>query len=168
MTGWDLTARLLGEPPTTKGVGPRWDESMMADPADDPTNARRDELYRLEDRFERLALLTAALAELAMERLGIGEDELAAKVAEIDGRDGTGDGRTGRPAQPVVSDAVPVDRTTCQFCGHRRAQGPSPPSDVTAAAAGGQVSSSTAGEVGTSVQSPSTPMSTKVRMRSGR
>ncbi|MBX3312946.1 MAG: hypothetical protein KF906_01390 [Actinobacteria bacterium] len=119
MTGWDLTARLLGEPPTTKGVGPRWDESMMADPADDPTNARRDELYRLEDRFERLALLTAALAELAMERLGIGEDELAAKVAEIDGRDGTVDGRRTRTARPCPScrAAVPVDRTTCQFCG---------------------------------------------------
>ena len=127
MTGWDLTARLLGEPPTTKGVGPRWDESMMADPVEDSTRARRDELHRLEDRFERLALLTTALAELALERLGLTEDELAAKVAEVDGRDGAVDGRRTRTAQPCPScrAAVPVDRTTCQFCGQPSAtQGP--------------------------------------------
>lgn len=129
MTVRDLTARLLGDDDTVlpgTDTGTRWNETMMGDPGEDAGRPRRDELHRLEDRFERLALLTAALAELVLERLGATEEDLAAKIAEIDGRDGAVDGRRTRVARPCTScqAAVPVDRTTCQFCGHPSRSGP--------------------------------------------
>lgn len=79
----------------------------------------RDEVWRLEDRLERLLLLTDALWELASERLGVTEEDLAAKVAEIDGRDGRVDGRRPRAARRCAAcrAAVPHGRATCTFCG---------------------------------------------------
>jgi hypothetical protein len=104
-----------------------WDPSMMAGseelaraheraPASGP---RREDLHRLEDRFERLVLLTEALAELAIERLGITTAELAAKIDEIDGRDGTVDRHRVRTLArcPACNARIPADRTTCQYCG---------------------------------------------------
>ena len=76
-------------------------------------------MYRLEDRFERLLVLTDALWELASEHLGLTEEQLAAKVTEIDGRDGTVDGRRTRAATRCAQcqSAVPAGRPTCMFCG---------------------------------------------------
>lgn len=109
--------------------GPAWDPSMMAGSGElnsfvgvdgvTPGGARRDELHRMEDRFEQLLLLTEALAELTIERLGITVEDLAAKIAEIDARDGTADQRRGRTVATcsTCGAKIPQDRTTCQFCG---------------------------------------------------
>lgn len=82
----------------------------------------QEQAWRNEDRLERLLLLTDAMWELLGERLGVSEAELAAKVAEIDGRDGSVDGRRVRPARPCdeCGAAVPKDRATCLFCGHEQ------------------------------------------------
>lgn len=92
---------------------------MMADPPTELAGRGVPEIYRLEDRVEQLALATAALAELVMERLGITEEELAARITEIDGRDGAVDGRRLRRPRPCISckAMVPADNELCQFCG---------------------------------------------------
>lgn len=75
---------------------------------------------RVEVRLEALLLLTDAVWELAGERLGLTEADLLAKVAEIDARDGTVDGR--RVSLPrrcsQCRAAISNDRATCAFCGH--------------------------------------------------
>lgn len=48
---------------------------------------------RVEERLERLLLVNAALWELARGRLGFTEEDLIAKVSEIDLRDGAADGK---------------------------------------------------------------------------
>jgi len=47
----------------------------------------------LAERVDQLALATQALWELAAERLHISDAELAAKIEEVDLRDGKADGR---------------------------------------------------------------------------
>jgi len=91
----------------------------MADPEEVVEPSRRRDLDRVEDRLEQLALVTTALAELAMERLGITDEELARRLAEIDGRDGAVDGRRTPRPRPCTSCSamVAVGRSTCQFCG---------------------------------------------------
>jgi hypothetical protein len=80
----------------------------------------KDDLYRVDDRIDRLLLLTEAVWELCAPQLGLTEDHLRAKVVEIDGRDGAVDGHRVRPARRCsqCDAAVPKDRTTCVFCGH--------------------------------------------------
>jgi hypothetical protein len=80
----------------------------------------QDDIWVLEDRIERLLLLTDAMWELLSERAGVTDEELAAKVREIDGRgDGAVDGRRGREMRRCTScqAAVQHGRTTCTFCG---------------------------------------------------
>lgn len=79
----------------------------------------REQVWRLEDRVERLLIVNEAMWELCSERLGITEEELSARAAAIDGRDGTMDGRRPRPQRRCgACDAVvPSTRPTCAFCG---------------------------------------------------
>ena len=81
----------------------------------------REQVWRLEDRFERLLIVTEAMWELCSERLGITEDELPARAAAIDTRDGAMDGRRApeRRTCPECDAAVPQGRPTCVFCGAR-------------------------------------------------
>ena len=84
------------------------------------SRAQNTELY---DRIGRLILLTEAMWELISERFGITTAELAAKVREIDARDGRIDERRSvvlDAAQircPSCEAVVPQGKTTCQFCG---------------------------------------------------
>lgn len=80
----------------------------------------QDALWAHEDRIERLLLLTDAMWELLTERIGVTEEELAAKAAEIDGRSGAVDGRRPRATRrcDACEAAVPHGRATCLFCGH--------------------------------------------------
>ena len=48
---------------------------------------------KVEDRFEKLLMVTEAVWELASQRLGITEAELIEKIQEIDARSGAVDGR---------------------------------------------------------------------------
>jgi hypothetical protein len=72
-----------------------------------------------EDDIMRLVLITQAMFELVGERLGITQDELMARIHEIDARDGTVDGRiTPSPRDcPSCQAKVPAGRDNCQFCG---------------------------------------------------
>jgi hypothetical protein len=83
------------------------------------TGSVRDEVWRLEDRLERLLLLTDALWELASERLGVTDADLAAKVREIDARSGAIDGHRPRLVRRcgACDAAVEHGRATCTFCG---------------------------------------------------
>ena len=74
----------------------------------------------LEDRLERLVLLTEAMWELLAERFGVTVDDLAAKIIEIDGRSGAVDGRRQPQAArrcPGCDAAVVPGVRFCQFCG---------------------------------------------------
>lgn len=79
----------------------------------------RDEVWRLEDRIERLLVVTDALWELASEALGLTDDQLTAKVVEVDARSGAVDGRRARVIRrcPTCDAAIAHGRPTCAFCG---------------------------------------------------
>jgi hypothetical protein len=80
----------------------------------------QDDIWRLEDRIERLLLLTDAMWELLSERTGVTEADLAAKVHEVDSRgDGARDGRRARSIRRCTSCQAAIEhgRATCTFCG---------------------------------------------------
>lgn len=85
------------------------------------TQARsRDE--NLEDRFDRLVLLTEAMWDLLSERFGLTVAELAAHVDVIDGRDGKVNRKRAAAAPsgrrcPSCDAVVPTSASACQFCG---------------------------------------------------
>ena len=63
------------------------------------------EIARLESKIDGLALVSQALWELVRERTGLTDDDIRARIEEIDARDGRSDGRLlGGP-------------TTCKGCG---------------------------------------------------
>jgi len=80
----------------------------------------RDALVRLEEKLDRLALITRAMFEL-MQSSGISETQLSAKVTEIDLRDGQADGRMSpKPRRCPKCDAMISPKFgRCLFCGHR-------------------------------------------------
>jgi hypothetical protein len=77
----------------------------------------------LDDKLEHLLLVSEAMWELLSERAGVTEAELAAKILEIDARDGKVDGKHGVSEDaPLVHCAscqavVPRGMLKCQFCG---------------------------------------------------
>ncbi len=81
--------------------------------------AQESALADLTRRFERLALVTQALAELLAERAQVKEADLIAKVDEIDLRDGKRDGRVSLMPRscPRCRREVAGHRTTCLYCG---------------------------------------------------
>ncbi|WCO65375.1 hypothetical protein PO878_12800 [Iamia majanohamensis] len=81
--------------------------------------AMRDDVEALEDRMERLLLLTDALWDLASERLGLTDEDLAARVAALDEASGAPDGRRHRALRRcgACDAAVPHGRPSCVFCG---------------------------------------------------
>lgn len=89
------------------------------------TNQSDTVIRRLEARVDRLALINTALWEITMKRLNISQDELEAKVTEVDVRDGLLDGRIRPDNQPLRCAAC--DRTlmqrhrTCLYCGQAHA-----------------------------------------------
>ncbi len=83
------------------------------------TEAMRDDVEALEDRIERLLLLTDALWDLASERLGLTDAQLSARIVELDQASGAVDGRRHRPLRRcgACDAAVPHGRPACAFCG---------------------------------------------------
>lgn len=80
----------------------------------------REQVWRLEDRLERLLVVTDAMWELLSERLGVSEAELSARAAQIDTRNGDAmDGRRARVRLRCDECAavVPHGRPNCLFCG---------------------------------------------------
>ena len=91
--------------------------------ADSKADAVVSEFSRLQRRLDRLALGCQALWELLRERTGISEEELAAKILEVDLRDGQTNGRMSTQITecPKCRSKTNSKRATCVICGARLA-----------------------------------------------
>ncbi len=80
----------------------------------------RDAVFRLEEKLDRLALISRAMFELLQESGGLSEDKLNAKVIEIDLRDGQKDGKlTPQPKRCPKCEAMMSPKFgRCLFCGY--------------------------------------------------
>ena len=82
-------------------------------------------LGQVEERLDYLTLINRALFELLAERTGLTEQELAAKITEIDLRDGKEDGKmtaTAKPC-PACGSMISPRFNRCLFCGHKDVSG---------------------------------------------
>lgn len=77
------------------------------------------EFARMHRRLDRLALASQAMWELLRDRAGITEEELKAKILEVDLRDGTTDGRMSTQITdcPKCVAKTNSKRATCVMCG---------------------------------------------------
>ena len=76
---------------------------------------------RLDDKVNRLALICRAMFELMQASSGITEDQLKARIVEIDLRDGQADGRMTARATPCPKCGAMMSPQMgrCLFCGHQ-------------------------------------------------
>ncbi len=76
-------------------------------------------LYDLADRIDRLTMVMEAMWSLLVEQ-GFTEEQLAARIEELDMSDGSMDGRKIPPADQCPECGAVVSRGVgrCQFCGH--------------------------------------------------
>jgi hypothetical protein len=74
---------------------------------------------KLERRFELLTILCQAQWELLRERTGLTDEDLSAKIAEVDARDGLLDGKMTPAIVNCTSCARPgsTRREVCLYCG---------------------------------------------------
>lgn len=77
-------------------------------------------LRALEQQCERLALAAMGMAEILRDRLGVTEQEIEAKITEIDLRDGRLDGRFRAGSAPCEQCQRPNagSRSNCLYCGN--------------------------------------------------
>ncbi len=82
------------------------------------------EIYDLDLRVDRLLLVVDAMWSLLREN-GYSDEDLAARIRELDEADGSLDGRkTPQPTRcPSCDSMVQVGRSTCAFCGTTVAPG---------------------------------------------
>jgi hypothetical protein len=80
--------------------------------------ADTEDVYDLHDRIDRLVLVVAAMWSL-LEEQGLTEEQLAARVKELDEADGKADGKfTKAPVTcPKCQAKVSAGLPACQFCG---------------------------------------------------
>ena len=76
------------------------------------------ELNNVDERVDRLLLLVEAMWSLLREQ-GLSDDQLIARLVELDEADGVNDGRhTPLPSDcPSCGSKVAAGLSTCQFCG---------------------------------------------------
>jgi len=76
---------------------------------------------RLDEKVNRLALICRAMFELMQASSGVNEDQLKAKIVEIDLRDGQADGRMTERAKPCPKCGATMSPQMgrCLFCGHQ-------------------------------------------------
>ena len=82
----------------------------------DRTSRAQEEL---EEKVESLALVCQALLEILAEKTGVTQEQVDAKIEEIDLRDGVKDGKF-RPQPLVCSDCgrrTARKRERCMYCG---------------------------------------------------
>ena len=84
-----------------------------------PDLAVQQELRDLNHQVQRLSLLNQALWELLSEKYGIPESELAAKIKEVDLRDGVEDGKITETAVqcPKCGRVSNSKHYKCLYCG---------------------------------------------------
>jgi hypothetical protein len=94
-------------------------ESTAAEVRED-AGKQSERIRRLELNLDRMTIISQALGELLRERLDVSEEDLLAKVGEIDLRDGTEDGviSTQVIACPKCSRKVSTKKACCIFCGN--------------------------------------------------
>lgn len=106
-----------------------WDlyqQMQIHDVQDSARRARDDsatllrELRDLRRSVDSLTLTCAALWELQREKGGFTDDELVAKIQEIDLRDGKLDGKMAKPAAecPSCQRVNNPSRQRCLYCGN--------------------------------------------------
>ena len=78
------------------------------------------ELEHLHRRVERLALSCQAMWELLSEHTGITEEQLMARMEDIDFRDGSLDGKmkSGVMTCPTCKRRVNAKHSICMYCTH--------------------------------------------------
>jgi hypothetical protein len=76
---------------------------------------------RLDDKVNHLALICRAMFELMQASSSVTEDQLKAKIVEIDLRDGAADGKVTARAQrcPKCGAMMSPQMGRCLFCGHQ-------------------------------------------------
>jgi len=84
----------------------------------DAASAKRD-VADLERDLGHLKLVCAAVWELVKEKSRLTEDDLVAKVAELDAKDGVADGMLTRGVRKCVQcqRTVPTKQNKCMYCG---------------------------------------------------
>ena len=77
-------------------------------------------IERMEGTLDRLALLSRAMYELLQDATGVTDDQLAAKVSEIDLRDGKEDGKVTPAPKPCpqCDSMICATFNRCLFCGY--------------------------------------------------
>jgi len=77
------------------------------------------QIARLESKIDGLALVSQALWELVRERTNLTDEDIRAKMSEIDQRDGRVDGRLlgGPTACKGCGRPVHSRQSTCMYCG---------------------------------------------------
>jgi len=96
---------------------------LQAESAADSARASASEAERAADdmqrRVEVIALANQALFEILKSRLGITEEEVVARMADIDARDGTRDGKMTATVAACRSCGRKISsaRRRCLFCG---------------------------------------------------
>ena len=75
-----------------------------------------------QERMDQLLLVCAAMWELLSEKAGLTENDLVARIAEIDARDGMADGKmTYTPVQcPQCQRTIFPKQRKCLYCGAAR------------------------------------------------
>ena len=78
------------------------------------------ELRILEERLEKLVLVSVALWSLLQERTGLTEQDLVERVQKLDLEDGVADGKITRQLRscPACGRAVSRRHRKCLFCGN--------------------------------------------------
>ncbi len=79
----------------------------------------RDGTQALEDRLDKLTLISMAMWELLKQRGKLSEADLLAKVQELDLRDGVPDGKVTRTARqcPQCDRTMSPRHKKCLYCG---------------------------------------------------
>ena len=93
--------------------------NQTADRAENRAEVAVAEVNRLQRRIERLSLCCQALWEMLREKHGLTEEELQARILEIDLRDGTTDGKVRMQIVdcPSCGSKTNTKRALCVICG---------------------------------------------------